>query len=54
MHFPIKFLDFFYCREICSYQNYRKRQKVREAVGMLNEYERKRTQGLVDEEPRET
>ncbi|CAB3987465.1 cytochrome c oxidase 20 homolog [Paramuricea clavata] len=40
--------------EICSYQHYRERQKVKEAVGMLNEYERKRSQGLVDGEPTET
>ncbi|XP_028409711.1 cytochrome c oxidase assembly protein COX20, mitochondrial-like isoform X1 [Dendronephthya gigantea] len=39
--------------EICSYQRYRKRQKVREAVGMLNEYEQKRKQGMVEGEPTE-
>jgi hypothetical protein len=41
---------FVYVREICSYQRYRKRQKVKEAVIMLNEYERQRSQGLMDGE----
>ena len=47
----IVFADF---REICSYQRYKKRQKVNEAVTMLNEYEKKRAQSFVEGEPTET
>ena len=45
---------FVYSREICSYQHYGKRQKVKEAVEMLNEYERKQAQGVANGEPIET